>query len=111
MNNAATITRQARRDVQTIALWVTAFSTDREYPVRFYGERAEDNALAFIARRNDGDHHIVERPDEPIDPKFGRLLEALYPRCPHGLSADSCYGPQHYWYDEEEQARGFTNGW
>lgn len=35
----------------------------------------------------------------------------LFPECKHGLSQANCYGPQHYYFDEEEQARGLHNGW
>lgn len=28
----------------------------------------------------------------------------------HGLSLSNCCGPQHYYFDEEEQAHGLRNG-
>lgn len=59
--------------------------------VRFYGPKAEDNALAFLARR---DAHEVR--ELPLDPAFDRLLDALYPRCEHGMDLALCAGPGHY---------------
>jgi len=39
-----------------------------------------------------------------IDPSLV-LIRRAYDRmeCEHGLSADLCYGPQHYWLDEYER--------
>ena len=59
--------------------------------VRFYGPDAEDHALAFLARKD-----AEEVRELPIDRAFGRLIEALYPQCEHGLDLASCAGPGHY---------------
>lgn len=91
----------------TITLRVYAPRTNREFPVKFYGESAEDNALAYVARN--GANYVEEYEDNPVGSEFTRLLDALYPLCEHGMSLSLCNGPQHYWYDEEEQARGLYN--
>ncbi len=54
---------------------------------------------------------LDELEDEPIPYSNRRLLDLLYPTCEHGLEMSNCYGPQHYYFDEEEQARGMRNGW
>lgn len=60
--------------------------------VRFYGDKAEDHALAFLGRR---DGYEVE--ELPIDRDYERLLMVLYPLCEHGMSADLCADPiTHY---------------
>lgn len=59
--------------------------------VRFYGDKAEDHALAFLGRR---DGYEVE--ELPISRDYERLLMILYPLCEHGLSLDMCAGPSHY---------------
>ncbi|QZE10483.1 hypothetical protein SEA_SCOOBYDOOBYDOO_137 [Mycobacterium phage ScoobyDoobyDoo] len=87
------------------AITLFAQSPARTFPVRFYGEAAEDNALAFVARRSD--LTFFEDDSDPanrIGDEFTRLLSAIYPLCEHGMSADLCEGPQHYPYDDEERA-------
>jgi hypothetical protein len=59
--------------------------------VRFYGDDAEDHALAFLARR--GAEEVREL---PVDRAYERLIEALYPICEHGLELAMCAGPGHY---------------
>jgi hypothetical protein len=35
-----------------------------------------------------------------------------YPQCEHGLSLQNCYGPQHYYLDDEERQRyGYGYGY
>lgn len=91
-----------------IALEIHICDQRRSYLVTFEGPRAEDRALAFIDARWTT-HAVHEIEDTPIDERYGRLLDQLYPTCEHGLSASNCYGPQHYYFDEEEQARGLLN--
>lgn len=59
--------------------------------VRFYGPNAEDNALAFLERR---EAYAVE--EIPIALAYDRLLAVLFPECEHGLSLAMCAGPGHY---------------
>jgi hypothetical protein len=109
----------------TIALNVHICDQRRSYVVRFDGPQAEAHAVAFITKRREakgpngyGNHSITELEEEPIDfaalygsnQATGPLYDLLYPTCPHGMSADLCYGPQHYYYDEDEQAAGHRNG-
>lgn len=79
-----------------------------KYVVRF---ATEDQAVAYVEPRWET-HRFSELKDEPINGhKHQRLYDLLYPTCEHGLSLENCNGPQHYWFDEEEQARGYSNGW
>jgi hypothetical protein len=78
----------------------------RSYLVTF---ATEAQALEF-AQRKASTHAIYELEEAPVDEQYGALLDYLYPTCEHGLSESNCYGPQHYYYDEEEQARGMRNG-
>jgi hypothetical protein len=82
------------------------------YPVVFEGDGpdVEARALQFVKARS-STHAIYEIEATPIPEQYGQLLDWLYPTCEHGLSASNCYGPQHYYFDEEEQARGMRNGW
>ncbi len=68
----------------------------------------EEQALSYVnARRST--HVVMEIEESPIPVSATALLDLLYPTCAHGLSESNCYGPQHYYYDEEEQARGLFN--
>lgn len=40
----------------------------------------------------------------PLTPGDYRLLDYLYPTCEHGMSATSCYGPDHFMSREQEMA-------
>lgn len=93
------------------AITLTARSASRTYPVSFYGEAAEDNALAFIARRTDLTFFEAEG-DEPhqVGDEFTRLLAVLYPTCEHGMSADLCMGPEHYGTAEMDYMTDYYNG-
>jgi hypothetical protein len=72
---------------------------------------AERNALAWMERKS-STLYINEVEGEPLNYEdVPELIKKLYPECPHGLSLSNCYGPQHYYYDEEEQAAGHLNGW
>lgn len=101
-----------------IALDVSVCDQRRGYRAYFSDE---DQALAFIADRSQGgrfypqdgrgygNHDFHEVEDLPINEAFGRLIDRLYPQCSHGMDKRSCYGPQHYYYDEYEQAAGHFN--
>ena len=89
-----------------IALEIHICDQRRSYVARF---ATEDQALAFVERKA-STHAPHEIESEPLDfATAPRLLAWLYPECEHGLSPSNCYGPQHYYYDEEEQARGLRN--
>lgn len=78
-------------------------------------DEVEQRILDFLAERGIN-HAWHELEDRIIDfgtvdaPRLSRLYALLYPTCEHGLDLSNCYGPQHYYYDEEEQARGMLNG-
>lgn len=92
----------------TIALEISICDQRRSYIARF---ATEEQALRFCEARN-STHAFHELQDEPIDPPaVPALYSFLYPDCEHGLSLSNCYGPQHYYYDAEEQGRGMRNGW
>jgi hypothetical protein len=90
-----------------IALEIHICDQRRSYLARF---ATEDQALAFVQDRGDT-HAFQELETEPVPQHHTQLLAWLYPECEHGLSQSNCYGSQHYYYDEEEQARGMRNGY
>ena len=94
----------------TIKLEIHKCEQRSSYLVTFDGDgpEVEARALAFIEARWTT-HAVHEVEDEPIAEQYGTLLDRLYPTCEHGLSLSNCYGPQHYYFDEEEQARGMRN--
>lgn len=87
-----------------ITLEVAICNQRRSYVAKF---ATEQQAISFIERKSST--HAFYEMDVPDS--AAALLEVLYPTCPHGLSASNCYGPQHYYFDQEEQARGMRNGW
>jgi hypothetical protein len=90
-----------------IALEIHICDQRRSYVAKF---STEAQALAFVERKA-GTHAIHELNDAPLAfENAPKLLAWLYPTCDHGLSLSNCYGPQHYYFDEEEQARGLRNG-
>lgn len=96
----------------SIALEVHICKDRRSYLVTFEGDGpdVEARAVEFVQARS-ATHAVHERKQDPIPQRYGTLLDLLYPTCPHGMDEANCYGPQHYYYDEEEQARGMRNGW
>lgn len=64
----------------------------------------EDHALDYVARHPE--HYYGESEFHPVPDAWVRLLDALYPRCPHNMSLSLCYGPAHYASDEE-----IARGW
>jgi hypothetical protein len=95
----------------SIALDIHICDQRRSYKVKFEGDGpvVEARALEFVQARW-STHAIHELAAEPIPPEYGQLFDLLYPTCEHGLDLSNCYGPQHYYFDEEEQARGMLNG-
>lgn len=91
-----------------ITLEIQICNQRRSYVATFEGNNAETTALAFLATRS-ATHAFHEMEDFPIESQYTQLLDYLYPTCEHGLSLSNCNGPQHYYYDEEEQARGMRN--
>jgi hypothetical protein len=81
-----------------IALEIHICDQRRSYVARF---STEDQDLAF-AQAREHTHATYELEKEPVPQHWTRLLEYLYPTCLHGLSESNCYGPQHYYYDEED---------
>jgi hypothetical protein len=43
-------------------------------------------------------------PVGPVTPDQERLLDYLYPRCEHGMDAQSCMGPDHFMDRQQEIA-------
>lgn len=91
-----------------ITLEVHICDQRRSYKVTFTGPNAEDQALTFVNTRS-ANHAFHELESALVPNQYTRLLDWLYPTCDHGLSASNCYGPQHFYYDEDEQARGLLN--
>lgn len=93
----------------TVVLDIHVCAQRRTFRVTFEGPNAEAMAIAFCTVR-ESTHAVWEVDTAPIDYSlFPLLSDYLHPTCEHGLSASNCYGPQHYYFDEEEQARGYFN--
>lgn len=88
-----------------ITLQATSWEQETRYPVTF---ATEDQALAFVTARR-ATHYFAELDERPVPESCQRLLELLYPTCPHGMDEASCHGPQHWYYDEMEQSAGMVN--
>lgn len=90
-----------RPDDTTDSIALDVSSDGQSYRVVFEGSTAEARATAYRAART-ATHHFTEAPDAPFSHgAFPQLAADLYPICEHGMSADLCYGPQHYCSDEE----------
>lgn len=86
-----TVTSHAGTD---IVLDVHICDQRRSYVATFANEQ---QALDFIASRSST--HAFHEIATPADIRaWERLYALLYPTCEHGLSADLCGGPMH-WYD------------
>ncbi|WP_200209117.1 hypothetical protein [Micromonospora coerulea] len=80
----------------------------RSYRVTF---ATEAQAIQFVQARSST--HVVTEIEEDggFDyDAYPKLCDLLYPTCEHGMTG-ACYGSQHYYFDEEEQARGMLNGY
>lgn len=93
---------------ESITLRIDKCEARSSYRVTFEGRNAESMALTFLAART-STHAFSEIEYSPVSPLYAKLLAYLYPACEHGLSLSNCCGPQHYYFDEEEQARGYRN--
>lgn len=81
---------------QDIHLEVHVCAAHHSYLVTFEGHNAETMALDFIAR-HDKTHAVWTIEDKPIDPRHERLLDLLFPTCPHGGALWLCAHPtEHY---------------
>lgn len=61
-----------------------------------------DAAAAAFFRRNS---HEAAYVDEELTTDLGPEMEAVFfPTCDHGMSAQLCYGPDHYPSDAQERA-------
>ena len=75
-----------------IHLDVCVCATSHYYTVIFSGLHAEQMALDYItARGRTPAFHTID--DHPIDHRYERLLDRLFPTCPHGLSERLCHNP------------------
>lgn len=84
-----------------ITLQIHICDQRRSYKVTFTGPNAEDQALTFVTARS-STHAMDELEDTPVPDQYTRLLDWLYPTCEHGMKG-ACYGPQHYYMDDEER--------
>lgn len=93
---------QPTRTTDHIALEIHICDQRRSFKATF---ATEDQALAYLMARR-STHAVFELEDEPFDyDTFPRLYDLLYPTCEHGMDQSNCYGPQHYYMDDEERAR------
>ncbi len=86
----------------TVQIMMHICAARRGYRVTWTG-RPEDvtkRVIEFLdARKSTHAWDVLELPAV-----MGDLTAWLYPECEHGLSLDNCYGPQHYYMDDEERA-------
>ncbi len=61
----------------------------------------EQAAVAFIERKSSTCAFDAEG---DIPAEWAALTEALWPTCEHGMSRDSCYGPDHFMSAAQEAA-------
>lgn len=100
------VANDGRNPTMDIALEIHICDQRRSYVARF---ATQEQAIAFATARR-STHAIHEIETEPFDYATNMALYTyLYPECEHGLDLSNCYGPQHYYFDEEEQARGMRN--
>jgi len=77
----------------TIALWARRCSSGNSFIVRF----PDQDAAIRWAQERKSTHVVTELKDEPVPDECGSLLDYLYPKCDHGLSASLCADPvNHY---------------
>jgi hypothetical protein len=85
--------------MDTVALEIHICAQRRSYIARF---ATQAQALTFLQDRS-STHAFFEIEAEPIPADWTDLYNFLYPLCEHNMSAP-CYGPQHYYLDDEERA-------
>lgn len=91
----------------TIALEFTHCQDGGARIVRFEGADAQTRAIDYVRSRL-RTHVVAELPEEPNDlSAYPELTDLLYPTCEHGLSAELCWGPEHYPTRDQEMARGW----
>lgn len=81
--------------MDTITLVMHHCKSRVSFPVKFMGNDAEQKAINYIQNKTDR-FARWEHEDYPVDDKFVKLLDVLYPTCGHGLSLSLCAGPGHY---------------
>ena len=82
----------------------------RGYNVTF---STEDQAIAFLTPKSsthawwelNTENSAGPRGSVPVS--WIKLQEFLYPTCEHGMSADLCYGPDHFMSADQEEAMGW----
>lgn len=95
--------RAVAADSPSIFLEMHICHERRSYFVVWEGPNAEQMALTYLqARRSTHAVHEVEGATLPRG-MFPRLIEELYPTCEHGMSADNCYGPDHFMTRDQER--------
>ena len=85
----------------TVQILLHICADRRAYRVTWDG-RPEDvtkRVIAFLDAR--GTTHAWDVLELPAT--MTELTQWLYPECEHGLSLQNCYGPQHYYMDDEER--------
>lgn len=95
-------------DAITGTLIIYLCSARRAYRVTF---STEAQCLAFLERKlAAGDYNWDEIPGHhgeglgSIPGSWTTVLDFLYPMCEHGMSQDSCYGPDHFMSAAQEEA-------
>jgi len=88
--------------MESITLEASNVTIGTWFRVTFEGERAEENAIAYISERSQT-HAINEPYNADVDmieyidgDHYPMLYDLLYPVCEHGMSAHLCYGEDHY---------------
>lgn len=88
----------------------------RSYFVEFH---RECDVITFIRRHEEANEALLNAgtygggyawspvEDSPVPEQWAALCDLLFPTCEHGMSADLCWGPNHYPTREEEMARGW----
>jgi hypothetical protein len=85
----------------TVRVMLHICADRRGYAVQWDG-RPEDvtkRVIEFLGAKSST--HAWDVLDLP--PTMTALQAWLYPECEHGLSLSNCYGPQHYYMDDEER--------
>lgn len=60
-------------------------------------------AITFLEARK-STHNWDEIDGGSVPAEWADLLDYLYPTCEHGMSQNSCYGPDHFMSAAQEQA-------
>ena len=90
-----------RTQFVTVQVMLHICAARRGYQVTWTG-RPEDvtkRVIAFLEPKSST--HAWDVLD--LSPELTELSAWLFPECEHGLSLSNCYGPQHYYMDDEER--------